>query len=80
VAIYASAFLYTNLSQLYLAGSAVYQLYNSNAFEYTPYTGYSASFSGTPYIYVPASLITKYKTATNWAYFSSYFSAIEDAP
>jgi hypothetical protein len=31
-----------------------------------------------PYIYVPASLLTAYQTATNWTYFSKYFSAIEN--
>lgn len=67
-----------NLSQFYLAGSSIPNLSNSSAFTNTPYTGYSASFSGTPYIYVPSSLITTYQSATNWAYFSSYFSAIED--
>ena len=50
---------------------------NSNAFNNTPYAGYSNHFSGTPYIYVPASLVDTYKTATNWTYFSSYFSAVE---
>jgi hypothetical protein len=66
-----------NLKSLYLTGSSICKLSNSNAFNATPYAGYSASFSGTPYIYVPASLVTSYKTATNWVYFSKYFSAIE---
>ena len=66
-----------NLSQFYLTGSSVCKLSNSNAFSSTPYAGYSASFSGTPYIYVPQSLLTSYQTATNWTYFSSYFSAVE---
>ena len=65
------------LSEFYLTGSSVCTLSNSNAFSKTPYAGYSASFSGTPYIYVPASLLASYKTATNWTYFSQYFSAIE---
>lgn len=68
-----------NLSSIMLTSKYCCQLAASNAFSSTPYAGYSASFSGTPYIYVPASLITKYQSATNWAYFSSYFSAIEDA-
>ena len=66
-----------NLSQFYLTGSSVCTLLNSNAFNNTPYAGYSNHFSGTPYIYVPASLVDTYKTATNWTYFSSYFSAVE---
>lgn len=65
------------LSSLTLTGPSVCTLSNSNAFASTPYAGYSASFSGTPYIYVPASLISAYQSATNWTYFSSYFSAIE---
>jgi hypothetical protein len=52
--------------------SSVCTLNNSNAFTSTPYAGYSASFSGTPYIYVPTSLVDAYKSATNWTYFSSY--------
>ena len=35
---------------------------------------------GTGYIYVPASLIETYKTATNWSTFASQFRAIEDYP
>lgn len=76
---YAFRYCY-KLSQFYLAGSSVCNLFNSNAFLSTPYAGYSTSFSGTPYIYVPSSLLTTYQTATNWTYFSSYFSAIENAP
>ena len=67
----------TNLSSLILGASTVCTLSNSNAFISTPYAGYKSYFSGTPYIYVPASLIDAYKSATNWVYFSSYFSTIE---
>ena len=35
---------------------------------------------GTGYVYVPASLIETYKTATNWSTFASQFRAIEDYP
>lgn len=74
-----SAFYYCrNLKSLYLTGSFLCQLSNSNAFASTPYTGHSISFSGTPYIYVPQSLLASYKAATNWTYFSSYFRAVED--
>jgi len=67
------------LSSLTLGASTICTLKNSNAFTNTPFTGYSASFNGTPYIYVPASLINTYKTATNWTYYSSYFSGIGGA-
>jgi predicted RNA-binding protein with PUA-like domain len=69
----------SRLSQLYLTAPSVCKLSKSNAFSSTPYAGYSTYFSGTPYIYVPASLLTSYQTATNWTYFSKYFSAFEDA-
>ena len=66
-----------NLSSLRLGASSICMLSRSNAFTSTPFAGYSAYFSGTPHIYVPASLITAYQSATNWTYFSSYFSSIE---
>lgn len=66
-----------NLSSLILGASRVCTLANSSTFVSTPFAGYSDYFSGTPYIYVPASLLTSYQTATNWVYFSSYFSTIE---
>jgi hypothetical protein len=65
------------LSSILLGASSVCTLYNSSVFRSTPFAGYSSYFSGTPHIYVPSSLITKYKSATNWTYFSKYFSAIE---
>lgn len=65
------------LSHLQLGASSVCTLFFSSVFSSTPFTGYSSYFSGTPYIYVPSSLITAYQSATNWTYFSSYFSAIE---
>ena len=68
-----------NLSTIILGASSVCTLANSNAFQTTPYaSGYSGSYSGTPYIYVPGSLVDAYKSATNWAYFSKYFSAINE--
>lgn len=66
------------LYSLTMSGSSVCTLAASDAFNLTPYTGYSSSFLGTPRIYVPSSLITLYQSATNWTYFSSYFSAIEN--
>lgn len=75
----ASAFVWCiSLSEITLGASRVCTLANSNAFSSTPYTGYSSAFSGTPRIYVPASLVNSYKTATNWTYFSSYISAIKN--
>ena len=65
------------LSALKLTGSTVCTLSNSNAFNSTPLKGYSSKYSGAAYIYVPASLIDSYKTATNWTYYSSRFSTIE---
>lgn len=65
-----------NLSSIYLGLSSVCRLVSSNAFSSTPYGGYSKSYSGTPAIYVPASLLASYKTASNWSYFSSYFVGI----
>ena len=65
------------LSSVTLGASIVCTLANSNVFSSTPYAGYSKYFSGTPHIYVPASLLTAYQSATNWAYFSSRFSTIE---
>ena len=64
-----------SLSQVYLTGSSLCKLSNSSAFNSTPFTGYKIYFSGIPYIYVPKSLVTSYKNATNWTYFSRYISA-----
>lgn len=65
-----------NLKSLYLTGPSLCKLSNSNAFGSTPIGGYSA-FAGTyGSIYVPASLLTSYQTATNWTYFSSRFVGI----
>lgn len=64
------------LSSLTLGASTVCALSNSNVFYSTPFAGYSSYFSGTPHIYVPASLVSAYQSATNWTYFSSYFTGI----
>jgi hypothetical protein len=65
-----------NLKSLYLTGSSVCKLSASNAFTSTPIGGYSASAGTYGSIYVPASLLTSYKKATNWTYFSSRFVGI----
>ena len=63
---------------LYLLGSSVARLANSNAFSSTPFMGYVSSTSGVwGSIYVPASLLDSYKTATNWAYYSLRFVGVE---
>ena len=64
------------LKSLYLTGSTLCKLSNSNAFNSTPIGGYSTSAGTYGSIYVPASLLTSYQTATNWAYFSSRFVGI----
>ena len=64
------------LSKVYLKSSSVCKLSHSNAFSSTPFAGYSAYFSGTPYIYVPTSLVASYKAAANWSYFSKYISGV----
>lgn len=58
------------LKSLYLLGSSICTLAASNAFTSTPIGGYSTSAGTYGSIYVPASLLSSYKTATNWSYFS----------
>lgn len=65
-----------NLKSLYLTNSVVCTLSHSNAFISTPIGGYSTSAGTYGSIYVPASLLTSYKNATNWTYFSSRFVGI----
>ena len=61
-----------NFVSLYLLGSSLVSLVNSNAFLSTPIAGYTTSTGGVyGSIYVPSSLLSSYKTATNWTYFSS---------
>ena len=65
------AFSYcTNLKEIYLMGSSLCVLSNSNAFSVT------SIWSNKGSIFVPASLVETYKAATNWAYFKArIFSA-----
>lgn len=65
-----------SIVQLGRGSTNICRLNNSNAFTSTPFTGYGPYFSDTPHIYVPGLLIRKYQSATNWVYFSSYFSPI----
>lgn len=60
-----------NLKSLYLMGSSLCALKNSNAFTSTPIGGYSTSAGTYGSIYVPASMLASYKAATNWTYFSN---------
>lgn len=60
-----------NLKSLYLMGSSLCKLSNSNAFTSTPIGGYSTSAGTYGSIYVPASMLASYKAATNWTYFSN---------
>lgn len=60
-----------NLTSLYLMNSTICELLNSNAFNTTPIKGNSPSINVYGSIYVPTSLLTSYKAATNWAYFSN---------
>lgn len=67
-----------NLKSLYLTNSVVCTLSHSNAFTSTPIGGYSNVTGTYGSIYVPASLLTSYQTATNWTYFRSRFVAFDD--
>lgn len=67
-----------NLMSLYIKClSGIASLRNSNAFYYTPMSNstYTGSFGS---IYVPASLVSKYKTATYWSTYSSRITAIPE--
>ena len=73
--IYSAAFSgCLNLLSLYLYGSSVVRLSNSNAFTSTPIAGFTTSTGGVlGSIYVPSSLLSAYQSSTNWTYFSSRF-------
>lgn len=69
-----------NLLSVYFLGSSVPILSNSNAFTSTPIAGYTTSTGGVyGSIYVRASLLTEFQTATNWTYFSSRMVGLTDA-
>ena len=71
------AFIYCyRLISLYLTGSSICTLNNSNAFISTPIGGYSTTAGQYGSIYVPASLLASYQAATNWTYFSSRFIGV----
>lgn len=65
----------TSLANLTLAGSSIVKLDHRAAFFNTPMSNqaYTGSFGS---IYVPASLVDAYKSATNWVTYSSRITAI----
>ena len=70
VSIYNGAFANCyNLTDLYLLGTSVVNLVSaaSLVFASTPIFGYSESAGRLGSVHVPASLVTTYKGATNWA-------------
>lgn len=69
-----------NLLSLYLLGSVIYSLSNTNAFISTPISNYTTSTGGVyGSIFVPASLYDSYISATNWATYSSRFASITNS-
>lgn len=74
-----SAFLNcVRLTSFYLMGSSVCALKHSGAFASTPIGGYSDVAGQYGSIYVPASLLSNYQTASNWSYYSSRFVGLTD--
>ncbi len=65
------------LVSIYLTASYYVSLPNSNAFDYTPIGGYSATAGQYGSIYVPESMLANYKTLNNWSYFSDRFAAYD---
>lgn len=60
------------LLSVYLMGSSIVTLKNSDAFQWTPIDGSTSATGGVlGSIYVPASLLTDYQAASNWSYYSS---------
>ena len=66
-----------NLLSVYLMGSSYVTLDNTNIFSYTPISNSTASTNGVNgSIYVPSSMLSTYKTMTNWATYASRFVGI----
>lgn len=68
------------LLSLYLLGSSVATLANTNAFSSTPistYTQYASGVRGS--IFVRQSLLTEWKASTNWIAYSERFVGLTDA-
>lgn len=68
-----------NLVSLYMLSNSVASLYNSSTLKYSPIDGYTNYTGMYGSIYVPASLYTKYKSSTNWVYFSNRFVSMTDS-
>ena len=64
------------LTALYLESTSMCTLSASTAFNSTPIGGYSGIAGQYGSIYVPSELLSSYKAATNWVYFSSRFKRI----
>ena len=64
----------SSLNTLILRSDTMCTLTGTNAFVDTPIA------NGTGYIYVPASLLNEYASATNWSAMADQFRAIEDYP
>lgn len=62
------------LTAVIMRSSTVVTLVNSSAFNN------SAVAKGTGFIYVPASLVDSYKSASNWSTYANQIRAIEDYP
>ena len=67
----------SQLNAVILRSNTVCALSAANAFYYTP-IHYNTGVLG--YIYVPKSLISSYKSATNWSIYANRLRAIEDYP
>ena len=66
-----------NLLSLYLLGSQVASLVNTNAFSSTPISNYTTSTGGVyGSIFVPASLYDSYITKGNWSIYSNRFVSV----
>jgi len=69
-----------NLLSIYLLNSYVMKLGATNAFNSTPISNYTTSTGGVNgSIYVPESLYSTYRTATNWTTFAARFVSLTDA-
>ena len=63
-----------NLTSLYLLSPHIIGLTNTDAFSSTPISNYTTSTGGVHgSIYVPSSLYSSYKTATNWVTYADRF-------
>ena len=71
-------FTHTHLSKLVLPGSYVVKLGHYNAFTSTPMSFASNIVSTYGSIYVPASLVNTYKSATNWSVLADRITAIQE--